>query len=506
MQQLFLNVINAILGIWRFRWTALIVTWAVALLGWLAVELLPHKYSSQAKLFVDTNQVLEPLLRDITVQLNDIQRVSLMSRALLTRPNIEIVAAKSGLDQAEDIEGIEDLDGLYRGLESELKLYQPGRDQSLYAIEYSHEDPQMAKKVVESLVEIFISSSEDVEQVDEAEAQRFLDASIAGYEQRLIEAEARLTVFKRENAGSMPTEAGVFYQRLQQAKVNLRSAELELREATYRRDELDRQLEKESVVTYRTGSATKKRIAALKADREELLERYTALHPRAQQLQSTIDELNQQLRTEQAQPRQVVGSSTRGEAYQKLRPIVAEAHATVAELKIRVEDYGDQVDELNANVESIPQVEADLKKLDRDYETIKEQYETLLAKRESAQLSILERGTDASKIQIIEPAVAALRPSSPNKPVFHVGVLLLALGAGVGIAVLMSIFKPVYFDQRTLQMQTGLPVFGSVTMHRSAEALKNRRMANIAYTAAVMMLPVFMVLLVLINLGAGSSA
>lgn len=504
MQEFFSNIINAVLGIWRFRWTALIITWLVSIIGWSAVALIDYRYTASARVYVDTNNVLAPLLKGITVQPDVAQRVSLVSQALLTRPNIRLLAAESGLDKTATSK--EELERLYAYIEQNIEFSPLGRDETIYIIEFQHKDPQVSKVVVEKLMSIFIDSSLNDEKKNNDQAQQFLDERIEEYQARLLESEMRLTRFKRKNAGVMPSEAGGFYQRLQQATNDLRMSRSALREATNRRDELSRQLDKESPSVYSVGSSgTALRISELQSELDTLLQRYTPLHPRAQQLRDSLDALKVQLEEEARQPGQLNRLRQDNVVYQNLRPIVAEAQATVAELSARVADYEAQVRDLESAVDSIPVVEAELKQLNRDYETVKDQHDMLLMRRESARLSELERGDDESKFRVIEPPVLPKNPSSPNKLLLNLAVLAMALGTGFGVAILLSIFNPVYFEQRTLQLQTGLPVFGSVTKHQSKAALYKHKMMNFIYYIGLIMLPVILLVILIIGMSGGTS-
>jgi uncharacterized protein involved in exopolysaccharide biosynthesis len=38
--------------VWNRRWLALAVAWAVCLLGWLVVAMIPNTYESRARIFV----------------------------------------------------------------------------------------------------------------------------------------------------------------------------------------------------------------------------------------------------------------------------------------------------------------------------------------------------------------------------------------------------------------------------------------------------------------------
>ena len=75
MQELVALVFEYLRGIWRFRWVALAVAWGVCLVGWLFVAQMPEKYVATARVNIDTNTVLRPLLRGIAIQPNVGQRV-----------------------------------------------------------------------------------------------------------------------------------------------------------------------------------------------------------------------------------------------------------------------------------------------------------------------------------------------------------------------------------------------------------------------------------------------
>ena len=39
-------------GVWHRRWIALAVAWAICLIGWLVIAMIPNSYESQARVFV----------------------------------------------------------------------------------------------------------------------------------------------------------------------------------------------------------------------------------------------------------------------------------------------------------------------------------------------------------------------------------------------------------------------------------------------------------------------
>ncbi|MEA3016482.1 MAG: protein tyrosine kinase modulator, partial [Sphingomonadales bacterium] len=44
--------------VWRRRWLAVAVAWALCVLGWLAIALIPNSYESRARVFVQVQSIL----------------------------------------------------------------------------------------------------------------------------------------------------------------------------------------------------------------------------------------------------------------------------------------------------------------------------------------------------------------------------------------------------------------------------------------------------------------
>jgi hypothetical protein len=78
------------------------------------------------------------------------------------------------------------------------------------------------------------------------------------------------------------------------------------------------------------------------------------------------------------------------------------------------------------------------------------------------------------------------------------GILLAALGIGGGIAFLLSMLKPVYFDMRTLRAELEFPVLGQVTRIMTDEVRKKRRLEISGFVSVVVLLFLLFVGIVLI--------
>ena len=98
MQEILAQVFSYVWGVWRHRWLALGIAWVVAIAGWIWVWQLPEAYVASARVYVDTNSLLRPLLAGLTIQPDSQDRIGLLSRTLLSRPNLEKLMRMTDLD------------------------------------------------------------------------------------------------------------------------------------------------------------------------------------------------------------------------------------------------------------------------------------------------------------------------------------------------------------------------------------------------------------------------
>ncbi|MFA9460950.1 XrtA system polysaccharide chain length determinant [Thiohalorhabdus methylotrophus] len=508
MHEAISQLLSYLRGVWRFRWTALLMAWFVALGAWSLVYYIPDQYEANARVHVDTHSILKPLLEGMVVETNTQQRLRLMSKTLLSRPNLEKVARMTDMDLAVD--NRVEMEALIDKLRERIRLEATGK-LNLYEISYQDTDPKQAKQVVQSLLTLFVEKSLGESREDNAAAQDFLKSKLKEYEQRLEKAEQRLMEFKRKHTGEMPNEQGDYYQRLQSKMAKLERTRMKLESAQQRRDALQKQLagEKptygvmERTVQPAAGSSgpsqLDQRISKLQQELDQLRLQYTNKHPDVQNLVATIENLKQQRQSQQ--PQQAPASSrtaSRGSTgsnlatndyYQSLRTSLAEAKAEVAELKSQASQYEKQVETLKQKVDTIPQVEAKLAQLNRSYRVNKKNYEKLLARLQSARISEeVGRSTDDVKFQVVDPPQVPVEPVAPNRPLLVSGGLFGSVGAGLVLGVLMAQIRPVFDSRRSLFEATGLPVVGTVSQVNNRATSARKRTEALLYLVGMVLL------------------
>src|SRR5690606_2743668 len=220
MDELIAQLLVYIKGVWKYRWLSVAVAWFVALMGWFYVYQMPDNYEASARIYVDTQSILRPLMAGMTVSPNPEQQVTIMSRTLISRPNVERIIRMVDLD----IKVTDDraMDKLVISLMKEIRLASTGRD-NIFTISYSDKNPKLAKDIVQSLLTIFVEGGLEGKRQDSTTALRFIDQQIAAYEEKLIAAEAAVTAFKQKNLGLLPGQ-GDYYTQLVAAREELEKA------------------------------------------------------------------------------------------------------------------------------------------------------------------------------------------------------------------------------------------------------------------------------------------
>lgn len=477
MQEILAQVLIQARNAWRFRWYAVGCAWAVAIAGWIFALSQPDIFEARARVFVDTDSVLKPLLSGLAVETNVQSRVAMMSQVLMSRPNLEKVARETDLYLRAPTEAA--FANLVDKLPTRITL-QSGGGGNTYTLRYSDTDPAMAQRIVQTLLDAFVEDTLGVKRADTDTAQQFLQQQISEYEHRLREAEDRLAKFKKDNVGLLPGETGDYYTRLQSAQAKLDELRSRYRLVEERRNELSKQLDGEvpnfGVFTDTgPGGTADPRLADYRRQLDQLLLQYTEKHPKVIALKETISNLEAQgaaestkKRTTTAAPKNPQEAMARAldinPVYQNLRVEMSRAQVELAELREQITERQASITNLHTKVDTIPQIEAELTRLNRDYEVNRAQHQALLQRLESARLSeSAEASTENVKFRIIEPAALPLVPTGPKRGLYMTAALIGALGAGLALAIALGQLKPVFLSRSVLKDITGLPVLGTIS-------------------------------------------
>lgn len=473
MDELIAQLYVYLKGIWKYRLMAIIVAWGVAIGGWLFVLKMPDNYEASARIFVDTQNIIRPLMAGMTVAPDVQQQVSIMGRTLISRPNVERIVRMVDLDIK--IVDEKERERLVTDLMNEIKLGATAGD-NIFTISYNNDDPVLARDIVQSLLTIFVEEGLDTKRGESSSALQFIDQQIVAYEQKLIAAENILTEFKRKNMGMLPGQSGDYYTQLLEAEEQMRKAQLSLREAERARDAIKKQISGDEPVFVLSpfdaedeivNPEIDARIRNLNENLDSLRMNFTELHPDVIATKRLIEQLETQKKEEAKRNFSSVNDPGRNYSpmLQQLNVALTDAEAIVAAMVVRTEEYTARYERLKSLSDSVPLVEAEFTQLNRDYNVNKANYEQLLERRVSARMSgELTSASGLLSFRIIDPPKVPDLPTGPNHRMLFSIVFIVALGAGVGIAFIISQIRPAFYSQGNLREVTGLPVLGTVPM------------------------------------------
>lgn len=486
-------------AMWRHRYLGTIVAWVAGVVAGVAVFVVPDKYEASARIYVDTQSILQPLMSGLAVQPNVEQQVMMLSRTLLSRPNVEKLVRMADLDLGSKSKA--DQDALVDKLIGTLAIQSAGRD-NLYTLAYRDSNPEKAKRVVQSLTSIFVESSLGDKRKDTDTAKKFIEEQIRNYEKKLEEAESRLKEFKLRNIELQTADGKSGIDRITEISAQLSQAKLELREAENSRDALKRQLAGEDPVLLPeaaggdTGVSVPEldgRIDGMKRNLDTLLQKYTDQHPDVVGARRVIKELEEQRRQDIAARRKAAAgkaaptvSLNNNPVFQQLRVSLNESEGTIASLKVRVAEYEARYAKARESMKSMPQLEAELSQLNRDYEVHKANYSGLVSRRESASLTgELGSTSGVADFRLIDPPRVSPKPVAPNRMLLLIGALGVSLGAGLFSSFAATQVRPVFHDSRALREFTGLPLLGEVSLNRTDTQRRQQRRSLIRFFVAI---------------------
>ncbi len=506
MQEILQQALVVLRGMWKFRWPGLVVAWVTAVVGVVVVMKIPDQYEASARIYVDTDSILKPLMAGLTVQPNVEQQIGMLSRTLISRPNLEKLIRMADLDLKNA--GKNDQEALIEKLSKGIEIRTAG-GLNLYTMSYRDSEQDRAKRVIQSMVSIFVESGLGTSRKDTDAAKTFLNEQIKTFEAKLEEAEARMKEFRLRNIATQSADGKDAATRLTEANSQLQTAQLQLREAEFARDAAKQQLAmergqganvatqsllQESTINVSTPELDA-RISELKKNLDALMQRYTDQHPDVITTRRLVKDLEDQKKREIAELRKAAmaqaaaagpGPTATGSlAVQELARVVAGAEVQVAALRARVAEYSARAASARDALKTAPQIEAEAAQLNRDYAITKKNYEDLVARRQSAVMSgELDVASGVAEFRLIDPPRVAPKPVSPNRMLLLPGVLLLSLAAGVFFAFAATQLRPTVASGEDLRKLTGLPLLGVVTMLRTEEDKQRERMSLFRFVAA----------------------
>jgi polysaccharide chain length determinant protein (PEP-CTERM system associated) len=443
---------------------------------------MPTKYESSARVYLNSDPLLTPLLRGVAADTDPTRQLDFMQRTLLSRPNLEQLVRLTDLDIG--VTTPEQKEALYKRLASDISVAPIALN--LLTLSYRDRDPVVAKNVVQSLLTIFAEKTAGSSRADMDNAQRFLDSEINSYRDQLRAAEKRRTELAQrypDIISNRPPDSGIggddSLSRLDQARAAIARLKLDLADVATKRDSIQKELSSlpptitvdrgpQVVVTGGRLSPTDERLLEIRRNLDSLLLKYTEDHPDVKAARKQIAQIEAEGVRSAAGAGKSGGGATKGEianaVYEQIKVRLVDAEAAVAAVQRRLDEARSDHERIEKVAASAPGVLVQAQDLDRDYSILKRNYQELVARREATQIAdAADTKTEKIQFRIVDPPQVPILPAAPNRPMLVSTVLLFGLGAGLAVPLALTQIDRSFATVSQLR-NLGLPILGSVSL------------------------------------------
>ncbi len=490
--------LRQIVAIARRRFLFFLIPTVLAIIISIAAAfLIPPRYESTGTVLVESQQIPVELVQS-TVTSDPNQRITIIKQRVMTRNNLLQIIDKydvfkedrKRLSVTKLIEEMQKLVGV------EVITADNGRGRRsaatiAFKVSFQHESPQIATKVANELVTLFLSENVKTRTARATETTEFLEHEAEKLKQKLLEAETAISEYKRNNSENLPEHLDLRLNKLERTQNELKALERQIVALREERRYLD--VELSSVLSDDDGQAleaeeeksdAEEEIDHLKKVLSESSVKLTEAHPDIKSLKRRIAVLESNLAEDKA------ASLENSIEKKSLKPKNRKSALLVQKLQIRIstnsesiKSYTKELSILREKIVTIeklilktPEVERALITLNRNHIEIFEKYSELQAKQGKAQLAQnLEEEKKAERFILLEPPILPSDPIWPDRfKIIAIGGFL-AFASGIGTAVLVELVDKRVRTASELEALLKHPPLASIPYIKTQRDIQKKR-------------------------------
>jgi uncharacterized protein involved in exopolysaccharide biosynthesis len=426
-----------------------VVVFAICLAG---LFLLPRKYESSTTIWVQRDEVLNPLVSfSMAVQMASEDRLRTFNEIVMSRQTMEMLI--DSLHLADAYVSPVARDDLVEQTRSQIRTDRRGSDS--FSITFTDTDPQRARRAVALLADYFISTRLQAERTRNDYTVSFFDQKLREYQEKFDETEKNVVSLLRKRMQELPTATSSLTSRLDFVEGRIRDLEDKIR--SYRRARINLDLFPAEFGTergrqllaelQRSELPNSGELKTLLSQYDSVTVRYTSRYPEVGKLEARILEFLKRSREIAESEIQALESQIDDERRRRSMTVDEMMASTVAQRE-------DQDKESN-------------------YSLYKKLYEEMKVKLEQARIA-QELGRHAqNQFIIIDPARVPAKPSKPNRPLILLGGLFLGVALGVISALTGEFLDTTVHSRRQLDVYRK-PVIAILPAHIQTQQPRGR--------------------------------
>ena len=473
----------------RRRWALLLPMLVILLIASLVALLLPSIYSSTATIMIEEQQIPSEFVMT-TVNTYAEQRVqNIKQRALSFSPLWDIIREQNLYPDLREKWTPEEIVAKMRNdigvkiLSTEIFDRRTGRPSTVataFTVSYEGENPQAVLRVTDILTSLFLEQNLQVRQQRVSETTEFLEAEAERVREELVAAERVLSEFKQDHITELPELFQVNKQSLEALERSMETSKMQLRSLREREGFLATQLASISPAMEDPTAQSRRdeKLKNLRLQLAYLQERYTDAYPDIASLKAQIKEIESDVGG--------LGSSALGgggnspfpdnPAYITLNSQLVSTRVEINSVMNEIASLEERSQMYRQRLEGTPRVEENYTMLVNQRNALQAKYNDLNSKHQEARVAQeLEKGQKGERFTVLEPARLPDRASKPNRRAIMMIGVMLALSAGVGVAVVQELTDQSIRSVEQLSQLTRTPVLASIPLVVTGKELEKKR-------------------------------
>ena len=307
---------------------------------------------------------------------------------------------------------------------------------NLIDIGFQHQDPQIAAKAVDHLVDLF---KEKHLEVFSSTKSPFFENQLALYQKKLQESERNLEAFKQKNQiVSYEDQKRLLLRQRMELDSVMKASTNKLKELENKYSYLVDQLTSipEDISLYKETTVQndslidrgRTKLLELELKEKELLQQFDESVPLVVNVREQIHLVKEFLAKQENQLKETVRTG-KNQLYQEIESQKIAVEAELNSLKVKNKENEAQIKQLDVKMATLKGFERKLKNLIRDKATAERNYQAYLGRYEEAKISEEMDRQKLTNISVIQAATVPLFPIRPRKK------LNVMLGAVFGIII-----------------------------------------------------------------------
>ncbi len=505
----------------RRKWLIIFTAIPILILGITYCLISPPIYKTSTTIVVVPQKVPEAYVRS-TVTGDNQQRIRAILEKITSRTNLEDLINRfnlyPGARKNLPMESVVEM------MRAKIDIQLPQRrDSTTFILSFEGKDPVLITKVLNSIANMFIEENLRLREGQAQTTAKFLSNQLEQIYAQLKEREEALKRYKIQHMGELPEQRDANLATLNNLQQQLEGVKESIRRAQDRKLLLQQQyaqqkarlqqglqnLTREGRAASTPGESAPASLPELQQQLSQLLTRYTENHPDVIALKQQIDRQKRAMAAAGTSPSRNRLAATGDPLLDSISFQIKNVDLEIQQLHKEAESLQKKIADYQKRIENTPKREQELIDLTRDYDNLRQTYESLLNRKiEAEQAAALERKQQGEHFSIIDPARVPAKPIKPDIKKILLATLVLAFGAGIGLAFALELLSRRFYDPEDVQSALELPVLICVPYIFTPEEIRQRRLKTaLLSTAAVLGYSVVAGLLILlIRKGPGTFA